>query len=72
MRPIPTTSSELALLNPLVDVRREQTQANREPPELTAEASVASVAGILHTRLVTGEVPPFIGLPRPIDGYSVG
>ncbi len=45
---------ELAALNPLVDVGRAQAHASGEPPELTAEASVASVAGILHTRLVTG------------------
>jgi AcrR family transcriptional regulator len=46
---------ELAALNPLVDVGREQVRTNNaEPVELTAEASVASVAGILHTRLVTG------------------
>jgi AcrR family transcriptional regulator len=50
---------ELAALNPLVDVGRKQSRANGEPVELTAEASVASVAGILHTRLVTGEAPPY-------------
>jgi AcrR family transcriptional regulator len=62
---------ELALLNPLVDVGREQAHTNREPPELTAEASVASVAGILHTRLVTGEAPPFIGLLGQLMGLVV-
>jgi hypothetical protein len=45
---------ELAALNPLVDVGRKQAPADGDPPELTAEASVASVAGILHTRLVMG------------------
>lgn len=63
---------ELAALNPLVDVGREQARTNNaEPVELTAEASVASVAGILHTRLVTGEAPPFIGLLGQLVGLVV-
>ena len=62
---------ELAALNPLVDVGRDQSHANGEPPELTAEASVASVAGILHTRLVIGEAPPFIGLLGQLAGLVV-
>lgn len=62
---------ELEALNPLVDVGREQARANGEPPELTAEGSVASVAGILHTRLVTGEAPPFIGLLGQLVGLVV-
>jgi hypothetical protein len=32
---------------------------------------VASVAGILHTRLVTGEAPPFIGLLGQLVGLVV-
>jgi AcrR family transcriptional regulator len=62
---------ELAALNPLVDVGRKQAPTRREPPELIAEASVASVAGILHTRLVTGEAPPFIGLLGQLVGLVV-
>ncbi len=62
---------ELAALNPLVDVGREQVRTKAEPVELTAEASVASVAGILHTRLVTGEAPPFIGLLGQLVGLVV-
>jgi|SRR5665213_717989 len=62
---------ELAALNPLVDVGRKQVRAKGEPVELTAEASVASVAGILHTRLVTGEAPPFIGLLGQLVGLVV-
>ena len=62
---------ELAALNPLVDVGRAQANTSREPPELTAEASVASVAGILHTRLVTGEAPPFIGLLGQLMGLVI-
>jgi AcrR family transcriptional regulator len=42
----------LALLNPLVDGGRAQTHARHNQPQLTAEASVASITGILHTRLV--------------------
>jgi AcrR family transcriptional regulator len=62
---------ELAALNPLVDVGRGLARASGEPVELAAEASVASVAGILHTRLVTGEAPPFIGLLGQLVGLVV-
>jgi AcrR family transcriptional regulator len=62
---------ELAALNPLVDVGRGQARASGEPVELAAEASVASVAGILHTRLVTGGAPPFIGLLGQLVGLVV-
>jgi AcrR family transcriptional regulator len=62
---------ELAALNPLVDVGRKQAPEGSEPIELTAEASVASVAGILHTRLVMGEAPPFIGLLGQLVGLVV-
>ena len=62
---------ELAALNPLVDVGRKQAHGDSEPIELTAEASVASVAGILHTRLVMGEAPPFIGLLGQLVGLVV-
>ncbi len=59
-------------MNPLVDVGRKQVRTNNaEPVELTAEASVASVAGILHTRLVTGEAPRFIGLLGQLVGLVV-
>jgi AcrR family transcriptional regulator len=53
---------QMALLNPLVNIGRQHTHARREPPELAAEACVASIAGILHSRLVTGDAPPFIVL----------
>jgi hypothetical protein len=62
---------ELAALNPLVDVGRKQSRTNGEPVELTAEASVASVAGILHSRLVMGEAPPFIALLGQLVGLVV-
>jgi AcrR family transcriptional regulator len=53
---------ELAALNSLVDVGRKELRRGGKVSELAAEASVAAVAGILHTRLVTGDAPPFIGL----------
>jgi AcrR family transcriptional regulator len=53
------------LLEPLaalVDGARDTLPTHRQPPAVTAEAIVASVAGILHARLVSGQVPPFIAL----------
>lgn len=53
------------LLQPLiamVDGVRETLPADRQPPAVTAEAAVVSVAGILHARLVAGQAPPFINL----------
>jgi AcrR family transcriptional regulator len=52
----------LAALNPLVDRAREHLPAGARPTMLTAEATVLSVAGILHTRLVSGDAPPYVGL----------
>jgi AcrR family transcriptional regulator len=53
------------LLQPLVslvDGVRDTLPADRQPPAVTAEAAVVSVAGILHARLVANHAPPFIGL----------
>jgi hypothetical protein len=53
------------LLQPLValvDGVRETLPKGRRPPAVAAEAAVVSVAGILHTRLVTRQAPPFINL----------
>jgi AcrR family transcriptional regulator len=53
------------LLQPLValvDEGRDILTADMQPPPVTAEAVVVSVAGILHARLVAGQAPPFIGL----------
>jgi AcrR family transcriptional regulator len=53
------------LLQPLValiDEARDTLPPDRQPPPVTAEAIVASVAGILHARLVAGQAPPFISL----------
>jgi AcrR family transcriptional regulator len=46
----------------MVDSVRDRLPANRQPPPITAEATVVAVAGILHARLVAGDAPPFIGL----------
>jgi AcrR family transcriptional regulator len=53
------------LLQPLVvlvDGARETLTQARQPPAVTAEATVVSVAGILHARLAAGQAPPFINL----------
>jgi AcrR family transcriptional regulator len=53
------------LLQPLaalVDEAREMLPADRQPPLVAAEATVASVAGILHARLVAYQAPPFTNL----------
>jgi AcrR family transcriptional regulator len=53
------------LLQPLValvDGARETLSPDMQPPPVIAEAAVASVAGVLHMRLVDGQAPPFIGL----------
>jgi AcrR family transcriptional regulator len=53
------------LLQPLialVDSVRDTLPAGRKPPAIAAEATVVSVAGILHARLVAGQVPPFADL----------
>jgi AcrR family transcriptional regulator len=53
------------LLQPLVvlvDGARETLPLEQRPAPFIAEAAVASVAGILHMRLVAGQAPPFIGL----------
>lgn len=52
----------LAALNPLVDRVREHFPADTQPPTLAAEGTVLSVAGILHTRLVSGAAPPYVEL----------
>lgn len=63
----PSTALEhrAQLLRPLVvlvDGARDTLPKDRQPPAVTAEAMVASVAGILHARLVAGQAPPFINL----------
>jgi AcrR family transcriptional regulator len=57
---------ELAALAPLVDAGRVHSTPGEPPHPLTAEATIASVTGILHTRLVTEEAPPFIDQLAPL------
>ncbi len=53
---------ELEVLKHMVDAALAQAPAGPQTSVLTAEAVVASVAGILHNRLVTGQAPPFLDL----------
>ncbi len=53
------------LLQPLillVDSARETLPRSRQPPPITAEAVVVSVAGLLHARMVARQAPPFTKL----------
>ncbi len=59
---------ELEVLKHMVDDVAGPVTAERRASLLGAEAVVASVAGILHTRLVRGEAPPFIDLLAPLVG----
>lgn len=62
------------LLEPLavlVDGARATLPKHLQPPAVTAEATVASVAGILHARLVAGQAPPFIALLGELAGLVV-
>ncbi len=53
----------LGQLGRLVDAAaRQQLALERQPPATTPEAMVVSVLGILRRRLLSGEVPPFVGL----------
>lgn len=61
----------LAPLKPLVDGAREQLSSDEQPIPLVAEATIASLVGILHARLVAGEAPPFIGLLGELAGIVV-
>jgi AcrR family transcriptional regulator len=53
---------ELEVLKHMVDVAMGQEPAGRYTSMLRAEMVVASVAGILHARVVSGEAPPFLDL----------
>lgn len=59
---------ELAVLAPLIDAGRQQASSGCRPPALAVEGVIASVIGVLHTRLVNGEAPPFIALLAPLTG----
>jgi AcrR family transcriptional regulator len=62
---------ELELLKHMVDAALARAPDGRETSGLTAEAMVAAVAGILHARLVTGEVPPFLEMLGALAGLVI-
>lgn len=49
-------------LHELVDGARLLLSLERQPPATTAEATVASILGILRRRLLSGKAPPFVPL----------
>jgi AcrR family transcriptional regulator len=59
---------ELEVFKHMVDVAAGQAPGGGRTSLLSAEAVVASVAGILHTRLVTRVAPPFVDLLGPLLG----
>jgi AcrR family transcriptional regulator len=62
---------ELAVLAPLIEAGREQAPAGHLPATLAVEGVIASVIGVLHARIVSGEAPPFIHLLGPLTGLVV-
>lgn len=63
--PSEALEQRVKLLGPfltLIDEGRNVVPGRREPPPFASEALVASMIGILHTRLVTGKTPPFVSL----------
>jgi AcrR family transcriptional regulator len=61
----------LRRLKPLLDGSRERMAVDRQPPEMAADAAIAAVAGILHTKLVEEQAPPFIALLGELAGVVV-
>lgn len=57
-----TSARALDRLRPLLDEVRAGLSHERQPPSTMAEATIASVLGILRRRLLSGEAPPFVGL----------
>jgi AcrR family transcriptional regulator len=57
---------ELEVLKHMVDAAAGQAPGDRHTSMLGAEMVVASVAGILHARVVSGEAPPFLDLLAPL------
>jgi AcrR family transcriptional regulator len=53
---------ELELLKHMIDAALVRAPGSHQTSPLTAEAVVASVVGILHARLITGEAPPFLDM----------
>jgi AcrR family transcriptional regulator len=62
------------LLEPLVDLvdsARENLGPDAQPLAVTGEATVATVAGMLHARVVARQAPPFIDLLGELAGLVV-
>ncbi|MFI5003716.1 MAG: hypothetical protein ACHQE6_01760 [Solirubrobacterales bacterium] len=57
---------ELEVLKHMVDAAAGAAPGDRQVSMMSAEAVVASVAGMLHTRMVRGEAPPFMNLLSPM------
>ncbi|MGA9314479.1 MAG: TetR/AcrR family transcriptional regulator [Solirubrobacteraceae bacterium] len=64
-------ASMLEQLDPLVDRGRDLLSADQQPSAMTAGATIASVAGILHAQLVAGSAPPFVSLLGELAGMVV-
>jgi AcrR family transcriptional regulator len=64
-------ADSLQQLKPLLDRGREGLMADQQPSGMVAEATIASVVGILHTKLVEEQAPPFIGLLGELVGVVV-
>jgi AcrR family transcriptional regulator len=57
---------ELRALRPLIEAGSELAHPGVQPHALSAEATIASLAGILHSRMLTGPAAPFIELLGPL------
>ena len=55
----------------VLDEGRTATGANREPPEVTAEAVVGGVFAVVHTRLLDGGEAPLLDLLGPLMSMIV-
>jgi AcrR family transcriptional regulator len=64
-------AESLRPLRALVDGGRRSLADEQQPPALTADATIASVAGLLHAALCEGQAPPFIGLLGDLAGVVV-
>jgi AcrR family transcriptional regulator len=63
---------ELELLKHMVDAALARAPGGHQTSPLTAEAVVASVVGILHARLITGEAPPFLDMLGSLAALVIG
>lgn len=60
-----------AALRPLLDRGREQLAVEQQPPQLTARATIALVAGILQEQFMEKQEPQFIALLGELAGLVV-